>query len=148
MVVPALAEHVDWRPAPVSRLAALETALAPVHTRLAENMQTLQRVNVRLGTFHDLPANATAVRDIWLTFQAIPRDGLSILDQFPPEPCFSDLWAIERTGWLYLGDSTALFPVGGLLYGDAIQLLVSDPASLTPTWADQIRAITDCGGTP
>ena len=145
---PVAATHVDWRPAPVSRLPALDAALAPVHLSLRETVEGLAAVSARVGTDLDaLSVDAAAVTAVWHEFQDVAREGLATLDAFPPEPCFADYWAIERVGFLRLGDSAATFPRGGGAYTEALALIHSDGLGL-PAYADLVRSVTDCGGSP
>lgn len=142
-VLPAAAEHVDWRPDPESRWDALTAALVPVHLRLRDNHSAMTAASSALGPFDTFPEDAALLREAWAEFQVIARDGLAVLDTIPPEPCFADYAAVERVGFLKLGDSVAEWPRGGGTFAFAMSLLYSDGLGAT-AYADLVWAETEC----
>lgn len=142
LVSPAMADHADWRGHPTSRWEALNEALVPVHLGLRENMEANAAINQRYGSFDTLTEDAATVREVWLRFQDLAREGLAILDAHPPEPCFADYWAVERVGFLKLGDATAEFPSGGGSFSLFQDLMMSP--GLAPSYADLTASLIEC----
>ena len=133
----AMAEHSEWRPDPVSRLAALEAALVPVTLRYVDAVDTLRSLSS--PGLHEMEAFGVAFRDAWLALQPIAVEGLAVLDAHPPEPCMADYWSALRVGFLKLGDSVAEFPAGDASFSMARTLL--GPGT---SYADAVRSVTVC----
>lgn len=147
MAAPVAAHHVDWRPDPVSRLAALDADLQPVMAHLTAAQAALTAWNATPWELDSLPENAAEWQAAVLDFQSVAVEGLAVLDQYPPEPCFADYWAILRVGFLKLGDSVAEFPNAGGDIALAMSLLYSEPLpGYPPAYADLVHSVTHCGG--
>lgn len=143
MATPATALESSWRePSPVP-LQAMLAELVPLHQEVAainlELPMALRGLNsavsdLRLG---DIVTQTGVVREGFVRLAAVAKSGIAVLDAYPPERCMWDYWAVERTGFIALGDAAAYPPDGGMAYNRGMQLLLVE--------ADLILQMTDCG---
>ena len=137
----------SWRPPATSRYQALLVELAPVNRDIvagdAAMVAALNQVSadVRVVDYKTLAADAAAVTLALAELQQVAVEGLVVLDRYPPEPCFADIWAVQRTAFLLYGDTIMAVEIGdGASIGDRIVRA----RYLIGTYADEIASMTDC----
>ena len=140
---------ISWRPPVVSRYQAMLAQLAPINRDIvagdAALIAALDRVSVDVTAidYATLAADAAAVQAAMVEIQRLAVAGLDVLDQFPPEPCFADLWAVSRTAFLLYGDTIEGVRVG--ISAATVGVRIRLARHLETEYADLIEAVTDCG---
>lgn len=143
VATPTTALESSWRePSPVP-LDAMLAELVPLHQEVAALYEELplavRGLNSAVGDLRlaDIVTQTGLVREAFARLAAVARSGIAVLDAYPPERCMFDYWAVERAGFIALGDAAAYPPTGGLAYNRGMQLILTE--------ADLILQMTECG---
>ena len=138
LAAPVAADH-SWRPHHGDRLEQMETELAPVMARVGDARDGLPAALSALSsqtTVSGLTAATAVAQGAFDELEDIASDGLSVLDRYPPAPCWSDHHAVTTTGFLLLGDAAQDDSDSSQRFMRGIYLLLD--------YGSGIRSVVDC----
>ena len=151
----------DWRPEVPGgggdALAAFDAEMAPIlvqaqtiHDAIVQDFSTVSDLFMFSSVdavATDMEARLAAAKQLPLDIKAgldLAHDALAVMDAAAPDPCWSDYYAVLRTGWLTYGDALDSISVGAM--GDANQY-VGVAMYLLGTYGSLIhdQSVKDCG---